>query len=132
MATRLSQLPPYQHNALREDESRIAHVHPKNHCNDLIVSIEVVKQGCSRLDAVSYAWGRNQRIHRICAGDSIAVRTTEEDGETKTSVNTDVPPSGYLIITGNLRKVLLSIRSEDMFVPLWIDPLSINQDGIAE
>ncbi|KAK7423252.1 hypothetical protein QQZ08_009148 [Neonectria magnoliae] len=112
MPTQLSQLPPYQYNALSGGEVRIVHVHPRNDCNDLV--------------------GRNGRIHRIYAGGSIAVRTTEEDEETNTSVNTDVPPSGYLMITDNLCKVLLSIRSEDMFVPLWIDSLCINQDDIAE
>ncbi|KPM40564.1 hypothetical protein AK830_g5999 [Neonectria ditissima] len=132
MTPDLSQLPPYRYSALSGDDFRIIHVHPREQSESLFVSLEVVKAGCSRFGAVSYAWGRNERIHRIYAGDSIVVETTDTDGEANTRVSTNVPPSGYLMITDNLRKVLLSIRREDVFVALWVDSLCINQDHVAE
>ncbi|KAF7550944.1 hypothetical protein G7Z17_g5371 [Cylindrodendrum hubeiense] len=131
-ADELLQLPPYQYDPLRENEFRVVHLHPGTGSDELVVSISVQGVSSHGFNAVSYVWGNNERIHRIGAATSIVTRTTRDDGREWISVNTDVPPSAYFMVTDNLRKVLQSIRSEETFVPLWIDSLCINQDDIAE
>ncbi|KAH7139862.1 heterokaryon incompatibility protein-domain-containing protein [Dactylonectria estremocensis] len=127
----LSQLPAYQYDALREQEFRIVYLHPGTDADELMVSVEVRATVTSGFNAVSYVWSNTEKVHRIYAANAVVTNEIKE-GEKVVCVETEVPPSAYVMITDNLRKVLLSIRNKDLYIPLWIDSLCINQDDIAE
>ncbi|KAH7129227.1 heterokaryon incompatibility protein-domain-containing protein [Dactylonectria macrodidyma] len=130
-ADELSQLPAYQYDALREHEFRIVHLHPGTDADELVISVEVRATVTSPFNAVSYVWGETERAHRIYAANAIVTHEIK-DGEKVVCVETEVPPSAYIMVTDNLRKVLRSIRRKELYVPLWIDSLCINQGDITE
>ncbi|PMD33751.1 heterokaryon incompatibility, partial [Hyaloscypha variabilis F] len=59
--------------------------------------------------AISYCWGSSERPHLVKCSDPKKI-----------------------VITENLKNLLLALRTEDTYVTLWIDSICINQDDIEE
>jgi hypothetical protein len=120
-----SSLPPFQYNTLKDGEFRLIHLHPGAPEDDIVISVDVVPQKytCAYF-AVSYVWGSINRVYPIYAG------YCTRQGDTGRVAD---EPSGQLLVTKNLRDLLLDLRrDEGWYRTLWIDSLCINQDDVDE
>ena len=121
----LAALPAYHYGPIPENHFRIIHLQPGRIDETIRITIQTVKPGIRGYAAVSYVWGDNDRVHRVYA--------------TNVQLNDDAPlptslaqSTGYIMITENLRKVLLSLRDTLHPRTLWIDSLCINQEDPIE
>jgi hypothetical protein len=125
MTDQFSHLPPFQWTPLEEHWFRLIDLHPGEPGDDLIISVEVVKNRIRPFNAVSYVWGSVERIYPVYASYVTVDYSTGD-------FHAEKQPSGIIQVTKNLRDLLLALRSKTDYVTLWIDSICINQDDIPE
>lgn len=129
-----SQLPPFQYTPLQyaHGQTRLVILHPGERQDDIVVSIDDVFINYARYNAVSYVWGCNDRTHPVYASYCVVEKREGAIHEYDATVSVAKQPSGIIMVTENLRNVLLSLRSTEDLVTLWIDSICINQEDLVE
>jgi len=121
-------LPDFEYEPLPFDGLfRLIDLHFGAPSDDLMCTIYVENIGRKPFTAISYCWGSSERPHVIkCSNPKkIVVDSVDYYGPAE-------KPTGVLKVTENLKNLLLALRTEDTYVTLWIDSISINQDDVEE
>ena len=123
-------LPEFEYQPLGPREIRIIDLHPGEPGDDLMVSISSAPLYSQHV-AISYVWGSDERPHCINAAYATKIKGAHGDPN-RVITRVATHPTSFLRITENLRSLLVSIRSKELYLPLWIDAISINQADTTE
>lgn len=127
-AKKRAAVPGYQYEKLPLGSFRVIYLHPGTRSADIRIDIHTVLDSPG-YTAVSYVWGDINRIHKVYASTLPSLQSNTNDKWFSRLPRKSV---GYIMVTENLKKVLLSLRLEDEYRVLWIDSLCIDQDNSVE